>query len=454
MNRFIFRAVCNKGGLKNITIWRKDMKKIILIILGVVMIGLPLFAGGGQQKSGGSGDIVLEYWTWFPNQAQIQETIAAFEKANPGIKIKMTVMESKDFQSKTPLALSTGENIDIVGVQPSAFAGQIQEYLADLEPLLGAAAPNWKSIYSPKALQQGNSLTGGKTKILTLFTSGSMIGYYNAALLRDIGAEAPKTLAEYKAVAAKFKAKYPNKYAAVYAGKEAWVTDEMMLTVMGQKGDYYNKWRYNGAPLNGPEFRTAINNFKKFFDEGIFTKDIMDLDYGAAQEAFTRGDALTYYMGSWDAPLLSAALRKGNGINLEDVGAMALPVVEPGDTPAVRGYLDCCVGIVNSSKHKEAAAKFVAFIALQEGANLLGKQLIGPSPKTDISVDPSLFSSAAGKSGWQTIVDLITNATADRNNVSSYSDIEGAAVQSVLNGTLTTDQALQNLQREWTSGKY
>lgn len=58
------------------------------------------------------------------------------------------------------------------------------------------------------------------------------------------------------------------------------------------------------------------------------------------------------------------------------------------------------------------------------------------------------------KKGWDTIVNLINTATADRNNVSGYSDIEGAAVQSVLNGSASTDDVLKDLQTEWTSGKY
>ena len=50
--------------------------------------------------------------------------------------------------------------------------------------------------------------------------------------------------------------------------------------------------------------------------------------------------------------------------------------------------------------------------------------------------------------------ELINTATADRNNVSGYSDVEGAAVQSVLNGSSTTEDVLKDLQKEWTSGKY
>lgn len=435
-------------------------KKVLAITLATAMT-IGMLAGCGTSGNDGKdsasdGDkITLNYWTWFPSKDQIQETVDAFEKENPDIKINMTVMESKAFQEKVPLALSTEEDIDVIGVQPSAFAEEVQDYLADLDELMTeVAGDNWKDSYSEKCLEQGNKLTGGDTKMLVLTNSGSMVGFYNAALLKDIGTEVPKTFEEYKAVAEKFKEKYPDKYVSVFAGKDSWVVDEMMLTVLGQQGDYYNQWRYNGADVDSDEFKQAINDLKKNFDEGIFSKDVLDLDYASATEEFTNGDALIYYMGSWEAPLLSKTLREQNGIDLENVGAMALPTAEDNGQLTVRSYIDSGIGIVDYSEKKEAAAKFVAYLTLGDGADIFGKQLTGTSAKKDFTVDESLFDTDESKEGWDTIVNLINTATADRNNVSGYSDIEGAAVQSVLNGSASTDDVLKDLQTEWTSGKY
>lgn len=435
-------------------------KKVLAITL-VTAMTIGMLAGCGTSGNDGKdsasdGDkITLNYWTWFPSKDQIQETVDAFEKENLDIKINMTVMESKTFQEKVPLVLSTEEDIDVIGVQPSAFAEEVQDYLADLDELMPeVAGDNWKDSYSEKCLEQGNKLTGGDTKMLVLTNSGSMVGFYNAALLKDIGAEVPKTFEEYKAVAEKFKEKYPDKYVSVFAGKDSWVVDEMMLTVLGQQGDYYNQWRYNGADVDSDEFKQAINDLKKYFDEGIFSKDVLDLDYASATEEFTNGDALIYYMGSWEAPLLSKTLREQNGIDLENVGAMALPTAEDNGQLTVRSYIDSGIGIVDYSEKKEAAAKFVAYLTLGDGADIFGKQLTGTSAKKDFTVDESLFDTDESKEGWDTIVNLINTATADRNNVSGYSDIEGAAVQSVLNGSASTDDVLKDLQTEWTSGKY
>lgn len=169
-------------------------KKVAVICLTLAMTIGMLGGCGSSEKSEGetTGEqITLNYWTWFPSKDQIQETVDAFEKENPDIKINMTVMESKAFQEKVPLALSTEEDIDVIGVQPSAFAEEVQDYLADLDELMPeAAGEDWKELYSEKCLEQGNQLTGGDTKMLVLTNSGSMVGFYNAALLKEIGYEA------------------------------------------------------------------------------------------------------------------------------------------------------------------------------------------------------------------------------------------------------------------------
>ena len=96
--------------------------------------------------------------------------------------------------------------------------------------------------------------------------------------------------------------------------------DEMMLTVLGQQGSYYNAWRYEDAAINSEEYKAAFEGFKKFFDEGIFTEDVLDLDYASATEEFTNGNALVYYMGSWESPSLAQQLReKKRDSGLEDV---------------------------------------------------------------------------------------------------------------------------------------
>ena len=373
------------------------MKKLIGVLLVTVLFGvMPIWSGGQKEAATGDGaeEIVLQYWTWFPNEVQLAETIANFEEENPGIKIDLTVIVSTTYQDKVPLALATGEDIDIIGVQPSNFAASVEDYLIDLEEYMPTVlGDDWMKGYSQSMFDKGKSLTSDQAKFITILNSGSMFGYYNATLLEELGKEVPTTIEEYKDVADALKAKYPDKLAGVFAGKDAWVVSEMMLTVLGQQGDYYNQFVYEGAKLNSPEYIEAISGLKQFFDLGIFSMDIMDLDYGSATEAFTTGNALTYYMGSWDAPMISSKLREANGVPLEEVGIMALPVVKAGGVPTVRSYLDCGIGIVESSKNKEAAAKFVQYLSTGDGVQTLSKQFAGTPGISDFEMDSTLLTS-------------------------------------------------------------
>ncbi len=409
-----------------------------------------------QSESGSEGIVEVNYWTWFPNQDQLSETIAAFEAENSDIKIKMTVMDSKTFQDKAPLALSTGEEIDIIGVQPSPFAATVEDYLVDLEEFMPTAlGDDWNINYNQNILDKGKELTSGLAKFITILNSGSMIGFYNVKLLEELGKEVPTTIDEYEDVANALYAKYPDKLAGVFAGLEAWLVDEMLLTVLTQNGDYYNQFIYDGATLDSQEMVDALAGFKSFFDRGIFSMDIMDLDYASATEMFTNGDALVYYMGSWDATLLSSVLRDKNGIALEDVGAMALPVVYENGQPAVRAYLDCGVGIVEYSSKKEAAAKFVQYISSGDGVSILAKQFAGTPGALEFETDESMLTSPAAKNGWNLIVDLIANAPADRNNKSSYAAaVAGPTIQNVINGTMQVEEAATHMQEEWIAGGY
>jgi raffinose/stachyose/melibiose transport system substrate-binding protein len=425
------------------------MKKPTVLRLGLAIFALLL------ATTGLTAQVTLKFWTWAPSADVYKPAIDKFQAQNPNIKIDIQVLESKNFQEKAPLALSTGEDLDIVGVQAGAMAGQVAPFLADLDPLLTKVDPNWQSKYSKLDVETSKSLTDGKLKAIFLLRVGAMVGYYNAKMFKDYGLTIPKTIEDYKKLADTLKAKNKDILPAAINGKDAWTMDELMLTVMGQTGDYYNQWRYKKAPVDSPQFISALKDFKKFFDLGIFTKDTLDFDYGRSQDLFTSGKAATYFQGSWEGSLASSVLRKDRKIALEDVGVFALPVVQPSGKPSLRSYIEDGLAIPSASKHPAEAAKFIAFLAFGEGIELMsGKDYIASPSKLGVPVSTSLFTTKAGLDGAKLLAQLVANPTADRNNVSGYSDIEGASVQKVVEGLVKPEDEVKALQKEWTSGKY
>ncbi|MFI7498293.1 extracellular solute-binding protein [Streptomyces sp. NPDC049687] len=116
-------------------------------------LALSLVAGCAQGGAAGSGAHTVTYWLWDANQLPAYQACAkGFEKANPGLKVKITQMGWDDYWTKLTASF-------IAGTQPDVFTDHIQKFgqfadLKVLEPLddLGidesayqsGLAANWK----------------------------------------------------------------------------------------------------------------------------------------------------------------------------------------------------------------------------------------------------------------------------------------------------------------------
>src|SRR5689334_7029328 len=106
---------------------------VIALALSVSACGSSGGVGGkstAKQADVTSGQTVtLNYWTWFPAEPTLKKSIAAFEAANPHIKIKLRVYSNTDYQKQLPLALNGGQSLDVVGVQISAMTNTVRTQL-------------------------------------------------------------------------------------------------------------------------------------------------------------------------------------------------------------------------------------------------------------------------------------------------------------------------------------
>lgn len=434
------------------------MKRRIVSMLLLVTVGISLLAGCSSEdkthEKKENEKVELTMWTWFPSGDILNPVIEEYEKEHPNVNIELSVLDSLAYQQKLPVALATDEKIDICGVQLNTMIQEISDYLTPLEGLLDETMPDWTEKYSQEHAEMLRNETDGELKFLTLVNVGSMVGYYNVEVFNELGLKVPTTIEEMRVVADTIRVKKPEVMPVSFAGKDAWVQDEMMLTVLAQQNDYYNKLKYENAPYDAPEMIKAFEDYKKFFDMGIFTKDVMDLDYATAADKFISGNAAMYFQGTWDAGLLSEQYRENIGAKVNNVGAFALPVVDPSGKPAIRSYFEGGLAVTESCEYKEEAAEFVAYLTAGEGMQALGQSFIGIPSKIDFKLDEGMLATQEEKDGYKLIQDLTLNATSDRNNLPSFTEIAGAGVQRVILGETTVEEEIANLQVEWESGKY
>ena len=407
-----------------------------------------------EEEMAEDEQITLQFWTWFPPLPTTEKMIAAFEEEHPNIDVEITILESTVYQDTMPLSLVGGEQMDVVAIQTSSMVNQVKADLSPLEPLLNEyVGSDWADMVNPTAIEQGKILADdGELYILPMGSLGSVVGFYNVEMFEEYGLEVPTTNAELKEFADSLAAQNPDILPVVFTGAN-WFQDEILLTQMGQTyPEFYDEIRYGDGRWDDPAFVEGLENYKQMFDDGLFSLDVVDLDYGRSLELFYTGDAAILLQGTWEAGVLSTPFREEKGIDLADVGLMPLPLVDESGTPSIRSFIELGLSVPQSSEHPEEAMMLIEYLILGEGVDVWGPALITVPSLNGYEFSEDVLASDAAKEGYATLVDLVENPSSDRNNT-PFSQVVGDAIISVLNGQ-DAQEAAEGIQAEWESGRY
>jgi raffinose/stachyose/melibiose transport system substrate-binding protein len=286
-------------------------------------------------------------------------------------------------------------------------------------------------------------------------TLGSVAAYYNLDLMKGLGLSVPKNRAELVAFVKTIKDKRPDLVPVAFTGAN-WFLDEICDTVIEQGAPgWFSEVRYNkGGKFDSPEAKAGFDATVGLFKDGIFGKDMLDIDYGRSVELFQQGKAVMFLQGTWEMGNLSAPFRKANGVKLDNVTVSPLPVMIDGGKPAIRSFIEVGLAVPKKSEHKAEAMKFLQFVTTGEGVSQWDDTLFVVPSKQGYTLPKTIFSSEQTAKDYEAVADLLLNAASDRNNVSDFSNVVGdALIKSITSGTPSGEQ-LKYLQSEWDSGRY
>lgn len=398
-------------------------------------------SAGGQSSD---GTTTINYWSWdgAPGEAVVTPMIEAFEAANPDITVNYTEIPQGDYKTKVAQSLGAGEDIDVLGVQPSSWAAEIEDYLLPV-----ADWPDGSSLvdqFQPSTIQQTERLfTDGELMSLPLYSTGSAVGVYNADILDELGVTPPTTWAEFKALSDALAAQGDGILPAVMPGDD-WFQDEASLTVVGQiDPEFFNTVRYDGGAWNTPDYVEGLTAYKELYDSGTFDTATLDMDYGTAMTTFEEGKAAVAFNGSWE----TGRILTGN------YGIVPFPA-ETADQASLRAFLDVLVGIPAKSTKQDAAAKFAAFISAGDGVDVWASALKGIPAVDGYTLPDGVLTTDLQKESYQTLLDLINNPHSDRNNMGSFSDFVGANVKQAVLGAITPQESADADQAELEKGNF
>jgi ABC-type glycerol-3-phosphate transport system substrate-binding protein len=163
------------------------IRRPLAAVLAAAALGITAAcsSGGGSGGGGTSATGVVNWWTWDPNQAQAYQLCAnAFEKANPGVTIKISQYDVADYFTKLTAGFVAGD-------APDAFQNSVQFFQAyasqhQILPLNSFIAQSHLSLSQYSTGVSDWQYTDGKQYALPMDWATAGV-YYNKTMLAKAG---------------------------------------------------------------------------------------------------------------------------------------------------------------------------------------------------------------------------------------------------------------------------
>jgi len=419
----------------------KSIKKIMALMLTVLM-ALCLFTGckkASNDDAASTEPVVINFWHHYSAQSAENETlmnvlIPQFEKENPGYKVNAVSHEWAELHDKIIVSASSNSLPDVARLD-IAWVPEFQK-MDILVPL--DTAMNDFSEVSGKLLDSAMStaLVKGNYYALGLNTNTKIL-FYNADALKAAGIEAPKTLDELYAAAAKLSGKNEN-------GQQVWGLNEPALAgwnicpwIWSNGGAITNEDNTKATGyLNSAKTVEVIEKLAQMYKDEQFTGfnsgDIPMTD------GFGTGRYMMFLEGPWKSAEMDGAYPDFNYATAD------MPAGEAG-SHSVLGGEDIAMF---KGGNNEGAWKFMQFMTSEFAQTEMAK--CGQIPVNKTALESETVKSAS----FAPFLQAITTAYA-RPAVASWSEIDnlltvavtdiivnGADAQATLDALATTVDGL------------
>jgi len=322
--------------------------------------------------------VTIQYWHTHsdPETAQLDQLIAAFEAANPGIKVETTRYAYNDYKTALLTAISSGSvpdaaRLDIAWVSEFADQGaltQLDGNLPDFDNITKDTFPGplstnkWKDHYYGLPLDTN-------TQVLL----------WNKADFDVAGITTPPvTMEEFAADACKLTDAAKKQYGYAEGGTYFWAPAPVFYAMGGKVTDE-NITTATGF-VNGPESVAAFTMLKDLYDKGCLSPNL--LGGGIATDA---GHAQGTYAMIIDGPWM-VDIYKSNYPDFQ-VNFAPIPTGPQGTTSSVVGGED--VVVLDGSKNQEAAMKWAAYLLSPDAQKMMAS--VGQMPTlASLAGDPAM----------------------------------------------------------------
>jgi ABC-type glycerol-3-phosphate transport system substrate-binding protein len=301
----------------------------------------------------------ITFWWWGEEQTPgleqwVAETVAAFEEANPGTKIRAVHQNTDAIVPAWEAAMQSQSGPDITffwstGDLPRAvWNGSI----APLDDLLGEEEIDH---YSP--LVRNMDSFDGKLYAVPWVLEGYPV-IYNRKLLAEAGIEDfPATWDAFMSACAALKAEgiVPLSFGLKDGWHIGYLMPGLFMSLVSDHVDYF-KLFIGDESFTDPRYLTVWTRIQELVEEGCVNEDVASIDFYEAQNRFVAGKvAMTIGNAS-----SGSQFEREMGDDI--VGLAPYPSIGDGPMAGTYAVVDQKLAITSWSKNKEVAAAFLKFM--------------------------------------------------------------------------------------------
>lgn len=347
------------------------------LALGATVALLAAACSGGSG-GGSDGDVTMTFWhnsTTGPGKAYWEDTVAAFEEANPGVKIEVQSIQNEDMDGKLQTALNSGDAPDIFMARGGGKLADVVEagQIMDLTDSIDDAAKTAVGEAGFSALSVDGKIYGMPTSILP----GGI--FYSQDLFDDAGVtETPATIDDLNGVVSDLKS--ADIAPIALGGKDAWPAAHWFyFFALRECSQETLEAAAESRSFDDECWLAAGEDLQAFaetepFQEGYLTATAQQ-GAGSSAGLIANHKAGMELMGAWDPGVIAGLTPDQKP--LKDLGWFPFPAVDggAGDPAAFMGGVDgysCfveappeCAEFLNFFMQKEYQEKYAeAFVTL------------------------------------------------------------------------------------------
>jgi raffinose/stachyose/melibiose transport system substrate-binding protein len=411
--------------------------------LAAVALAAAACGSSGGGSSNASGPITLTIWHNYgteQNATALQNLAKAFHQLHKNITVNVVSQPASNYFAQLQAAAISKNGPDLAVMWTGLFTLQYKNFLVNLK---GKVPASDLARVDPNALKWTSSgFNAANGPYVIPLENQFYIGFYNKTAFRKAGVSAVPTDWSQLFTACK-KLRSAGYTPLVYGnggqplGAEFYPWYDLSYMMIGSYS--VSQWQglYSGKiPWTASQNATQLTQWAKLKSSGCTNSDVLTNTNNLGQ--FETGKAAMMVDGTWDTQKFTKAL-----------GSQVAAFVPPYSSTPIKGVVDFAgdgLSEMSYAKQPAAATEFLDFMTTDQAAKIINAAGLIPAingVSTSNPVNQEMLNFVS--KDHMTAYPMLDNVT-QGNVVSAGSKF----LPSVLNGTISVQQALSNLKTTWT----